>query len=368
MKWKLFVILLIMKVNRVLQVARKDGSWGIVICFLFVLMVSCNEKDYPTYSNVELREMLTIAREEGKPFCVVVNDSSYVSVVYDSLLANQFRFMKQKALFNIVNKNAGEFVWLRQLVCTNRLPITIVFSPQGRIRTILAGATKRCFKYIDLAIDNDESYMNYIYDNPFTNIGDQELISVLNEILDCKLRLDKNENIDESIVQSLSVIQYPFNFYLKMLNDIKQNNMDAAVLVAKQLWESYDMNYFQLYENVLNKARYVIDPEYRVENEPKLSIDNRRIILNDCQMGEKQFFQMEFTNTGKKVLTIHEIRSCCPCVSLVDDYPSVIEPNKKIIVKCVMEAISKGKMKKHLTILSNGVIPIENVEISMNVK
>jgi len=347
-----------------------SGQGFIMACFFFqlLLMMSCGNKGEYVCYNASFQEISRLAEKENKSFCIVACDSSYVSLVYDSLLRNQFEFLKEDAIFNMINKESEDWLWLRQLACTNRLPVTIVFSPQAKIKTILTGATKRCFKYINRAIHDDKASLDYIYDNPFMHINNQELISVLNEVLDCKFHLDRGENISEDVDKTLSVIQYPFNLYLKSVNEVKRGNVQLAIQTAQSLWNSYDISYFQLYENILNEARYIINPEYNVDKEPNLFIANDRIVLRDCLLGEKQRFQMELTNMGEKALVIHEIRSCCPCISLCTDFQSIIHPGETIKIECNMEAIAKGEMRKHLTIISNGVVPVENVEIIMNVK
>ena len=89
--------------------------------------------------------------------------------------------------------------------------------------------------------------------------------------------------------------------------------------------------------------------------------------FGEMVQGVPQTYSFEFTNTGKEVLSIENVRASCGCTSS-GWTKEPIRPGEKGYVSATYNAASTGMFNKSLTVMSNGTPNTIILRIKGNVK
>ena len=88
--------------------------------------------------------------------------------------------------------------------------------------------------------------------------------------------------------------------------------------------------------------------------------------FGELTQGVPQTYSFEFTNTGKEVLVIENVRASCGCTSS-GWTKEPIKPGEKGYVSATYNAASKGMFDKSLTVTSNGTPNVIVLRVKGNV-
>ncbi|MDR1743431.1 MAG: hypothetical protein LBR48_06370, partial [Dysgonamonadaceae bacterium] len=110
---------------------------------------------------------------------------------------------------------------------------------------------QQCISCIENALRGETECASYFYFKHYDSYGD--VFAALNDILQCKLRLDAGENIEPEISQTTDKMAYPYNLYLKFLNARKQNDNKTTKSLAAQILNFTGASYNSGYTSYTTK-------------------------------------------------------------------------------------------------------------------
>lgn len=234
----------------------------IATIYLIILSFSgCISDNVLIYQNLSFEETLSIAHKQNTPFCIIVSDNRCSSCdVLKKKLKTEYRKLIHKAVFNAVNTNQIEQEWYKEWLYTPSGPIICVFSVNGDLINIIAGANLLSMQCVEKTIDGTNTRTALYYHSPLTDtLGTDKIIPLLGKVLKCKLGVDMNEDVTDLLKETTEMVTYPFNLYLESLNLMNKGDVYNSVRVAKQL-STYSKNqYARLYfSDLLLKASEII--------------------------------------------------------------------------------------------------------------
>jgi hypothetical protein len=249
------------------------------------------------------------------------------------------------------------------------LPVTCIFdlsSDTLKLTDIIPGATHECFDAINQCVKKRiASSLRYI--NRFSQ-EKEVIIPVLGKIFRCKIGMDNHRDISREIEETLEIIQYPYNWYLKSINANKQGNDSVAVFSENKMLAFDSIEYLELYAGLYREVKAVTDKNYNVKDEPVLILDQYDVNLGNCEMNVPKAFGIRFTNTGNRPLEIKDIVLSCDCVSLKHTNKFSISPQDTVTVNFEFSAETQGDMEREVRVYSNGPVPVEKIKIAAYVK
>jgi hypothetical protein len=333
----------------------------IFITSVFVL-VSCNRHNTEILYGKSFGEMKELAAKENKPFCIVLGNADCPPCsLYIENLSNKNKQLTASSFFNIVDVSKSENEWFRQWISSAATPATCIFSSNGELKAVVSGAAAQCMDCIRSVLKGDAECSGYLYSKHFQSYNNG--IPTLNTVLQCKLRLEKGENIEPEITETLNNIVYPYNIYLKCLNAKKTGDSEQAVALAEWLLTFHDTFNLRMYGKLFTEAKYIINPDYKPENDAILAVQ-KEMHLNDCLLNVPHPFTITVKNEGSATLSIHDISTSCSCVSLKGSKQYTIEPEKSEEIAFEFTADHEGEILREITIASNAVNAIEMVTVT----
>ncbi|MDR1719985.1 MAG: DUF1573 domain-containing protein [Dysgonamonadaceae bacterium] len=337
----------------------------IALFLIAAVLGACNNGKQEIVYGKSFAETKALAAAAGKPFCIVLSrpDCPPCSDYVRTLNSDENELSKL-AVFNIVDTSKPENEWYPMWLATASWPSTCIFSPDSKLTAVVSGVAQQCISCIENVLRGETECASYFYSKHYDSYGD--VFAALNDILQCKLRLDAGENIEPEISLTTDKMAYPYNLYLKSLN--AHNNGDEATAKAsaeKQL-SFNDAFGIRLYGGIMAEAKKIIDPTYSPETDALLAVE-KQIRLVGCTWGEARPFSIEITNAGKSRLQILDIMTSCSCVSLVSGKTHSVEPGKSLKIDFEFKGDREGEVFREVSFASNGANPIETVEITATV-
>lgn len=338
----------------------------VCLTFFIISVLACRKEPTEVFYNQTIEYMKNLAGKENKLFCIVVSNTDCPPCTnYLEILGDQYRHLREKAIFNVVDVSLPENQWYRQWICSAATPTTCIFSPKGVLQAIVSGTAKQCLDCIESSIDGNTDCAGYLYSKRYQAADD--VIPALNSILECKLKMDEGDNISEEIMPSLSRIQYPYNFYLKCLAEQQNGNRKEAVYWAKELLRFDDVYYLRLYGELYSWAKQIIDPDYDPTQVAVLSVE-KELVLDGCAVNQPKLFSITVSNTGVSPLEITDISLSCSCLKLLGGKAHSIAPGKSESIEFVFTADTGGKLYREIAFVSNAGNALETVSITAIVK
>ncbi|ULB34408.1 DUF1573 domain-containing protein [Proteiniphilum propionicum] len=326
---------------------------------------ACNKVSNEIYQNVAIEEIINLAQEKRKSICLILfNDSSTIFSSYLNNMDKGILTNSDRVIFNIINVALPENKWYTQWLGADNHVITCVFSSSGVLLATITGASTYSFECINKSLNGDLSCNQFGFTPLFNMSENANKIDILNKILFCKLQYDKGMDIESDINNTLDIVQYPYNIYLKSLNLQKYKNEKEAIYLAKQLLTFDDIPYLRIYSDIFENAKYIVDNQYNPDNEAKLFIKPKEIILNNCIINQPEMLKIELFNKGNSLLNIKNIDLGCNCVRLIDTQTSfIINPNDSITLHLEFKSDKKGKIEREILFVSNAINSLEPVKI-----
>ncbi|WP_298654066.1 DUF1573 domain-containing protein [uncultured Proteiniphilum sp.] len=335
------------------------------ISVIFFAIASCNNKNAEIHYNEDIENIIRLAHDRKKSFCIVLfNDSSSISSSYLEKLEEGTLTRLSDLIFNIINVALPENKWYTQWLGVENHVVTCVFSSSGILLATITGASSYSFNCINKSLEDDLSCNEFGY-SPLFNIADNiNKMDILSKILNCKIEIDQGQDIGTEIDKTLDVVQYPYNLYLKCLNSQKHGKKEEAIYRAKQLLTFDDIPYLKIYSDLYDQVKHIIDPTYDPDNGAILSIDEKNIYFNHCIINQSKHFKIKLTNEGNSMLKIENIDIGCSCVKLKD--PSMtyfINPGDSMIISLEFTPDKIGELEREIFFVSNANNRLESIKI-----
>jgi hypothetical protein len=151
-----------------------------------VLFYACRKETSKLLYNQPIEYMKALAKKENKLFCIVISNTNCPPCTnYMEILGDQYRHLREKAIFNVVDASLPENQWYQQWICSAATPTTCIFSPNGVLQAVVSGTAKQCLDCIESSIQGNTDCAGYLYSKYYQ--ADSNVIPALNSILDCKL-------------------------------------------------------------------------------------------------------------------------------------------------------------------------------------
>lgn len=329
-----------------------------ILSFILFTFLGCSNRQKEILQNEEFRIIRQMAMDRNQNFCIVLSDTiNSTSKIYQERLESS----KIGTIFNIIDIKLSKNNWYKQWLYSNSDPITCIFTPSGKLIDIIPGASRKCFKCIEQTVKTGVTCHNLAYYNNFS-IEKEQIIQLLNEILQCKLDVERGVNIESRINRLSNSINYPYIAYLKMMNSINQNKHETAQLSAHQLLAFNNDLELEIYPELFTYAKGVINPDYDSKIEPILECETL-IHLDKCKKGVARPFEIKVFNLGKTPLKIQDIQLDCSCVSLTDDKAYTINPQESQRINFEFTASKNEETMREIILKSNGIQPIKIINI-----
>lgn len=193
---------------------------------------------------------------------------------------------------------------------------------------------------------------------------------ILNALLFIKQKIDKGEDVSHAIDSALNQSEHPYVVYLKSLNEAQQGRHESSIYWANLFLSTIEANsyYFQVYGNLIGQAKMTADPNYALDKDGELSIVEE-LSLGDCKLHEARPFGLMITNKGQSPLFIHDIVLGCTCVEFSNEKKQyTLQPMQSQTIDFVFKADVQGEIFREIMFFSNGINPVERVQITATVK
>lgn len=199
----------------------------LILTFFCVFQTSCQKQEVCVFCNLDIETMSSIAREKNQLFCCVLIDSLSDEMKLFNGFVNTNKQISDKVLFNFIEVTDSCNFWYIQWLRPVSNTVSCVFSPSGELINLINGGTYESFVALKKSIVNNDN--EYFFPNKW-NMAKDTIIPFMNEVLQCKIKYDRGEDIQRGIDNSLSVLKYPFNLGLKLANDLKKKRQNRFTI------------------------------------------------------------------------------------------------------------------------------------------
>jgi hypothetical protein len=186
---------------------------------------------------------------------------------------------------------------------------------------------------------------------------------MLNDLLECKLRLDRGEDIGPAIDRILEQTDYPYPVWLKALNAQKQGRIGEAAEAGKRLLAFDEMYHYYVYGDLFTRAKYIVNPDYDPAEDAVLTIPAEDIVLADCKVDQPRRFTFEVRNGGKFPLLVRDIQLSCSCLKLLSPARFRLEPGQASQVEAEFTPDGSGEFYRELTFFSDTSDALQRVAV-----
>jgi hypothetical protein len=327
-------------------------------------MISCKNESI-IYKDKSIEFSFEKAWEKKQKMCLVLIDAGdTISKIYMKKLETGNSHIVKDAVFNVIDITNLENRWCKEWLNSSSYPITCVFSEDKKLIAVIGGASTHTFNSIRMTLSNDASRHDFGYKSLFNSIDFNILSVFLNDVLKCKLGMDKGENCDVEINKTLDKLRYPFNVYLKYANEISQNKIDDATCTAHQLLKFQEnIQYARMYSDMFQDINRFINPHDSPDNNPELTVKPEDIILHNCTLNNSAPFQIRIRNTGRSILQIKGIDVGCSCIVSLNKHDVSINPDEENVFNFTFTPDSKGEVRRMVTFISNAINSVESVKV-----
>lgn len=357
--------------NTNMYLNMKKGLEKSILLLLYTIIIcswlfGCDGHICKIYSNRSFEDICSIANTNKEAFCIVLVDSTQ-ELSREYCLKNKEFIDTNNAFYNIIDVNIPSNGWYMKWLCPLSLPLTCVFSEDGTLIDLIPGATKETFLYTDKAI-SDKKITKYHYPNRF-KLPKYTAISLLNQVLECKMDLDQGIYIPSALSNPIDSLKYPYSFYLGIVGELMENDTVESKILAKSMMKLENPYYLELFKTEFITAKKVLNPDFEINDEPNIRLDNDIVSLSDCKVGENSPFVIPIHNDGKYPLKISKIFTSCSCLSLIDHKKEfVIAPKDSAMVRFNFKSEESGEVTRDVFITSNSINrPILYVKILANI-
>jgi hypothetical protein len=286
-----------------------------------------------------------------------------VTGIVKNQLNGEFKSLKGKAIFSIVDIYATENRWYEKWLCPVSTPLTCVFSPDGALVNLLPELTYESFAYMEKTIAEGQTDSEYYCYNRF-GMNKNEYVATMNNVLQAKRNFDAGEDIKIFIDSVAAQVKYPYSLFLKLKDAEKRRDSVSLLSACKELLSMNTPYELLRYEDEYMAAKKVLDPSFDITKEPYLEVTPAVVEIGRCSYRDRKPFFITLKNTGDKPVKISAIETSCSCVSYQGkDRPYVILPHDSIQALFEFHAEQKGNVKRACHFVSDARNPVVNVQI-----
>jgi hypothetical protein len=294
---------------------------------------------------------------------VLLDERDTISRTYVKMLETAYKNIIEDAVFNIIDLTNPENRWYKEWINSSSYPVTCVFSEEEKLISVIGGASVHSFNSIKASLE-DMQGSNFGYKSSLIGFKFNILSAFLDNVLKCKLSIDRGENCDTAINETFNVLQYPFNTYLKYKNEINQNKIDDAKNTALRLLRfKEEIQYIRVYNEMFEEIMLFLNPDYSVENNPVLTVLSENVVLHNCTLNTPVTFRITIKNTGRSMLRIKKIDVGCGCIESLNKDTVDIDTYKEYDFDFIFTPNSKGKVVRSVAFVSNATNYFEQLEI-----
>ncbi len=334
---------------------NKTQTMKKLLCIVFICLFGCMNKDFVIYKNKSFKDIHSLAEINKSPFCIILIDSmGDLSKEYIFQLEKNYKHLFDKAVFNITDINHIENEWYVKWLSPVSIPLTCVFSSDGRLVDLIPGVSKETFLYTEEAITKVES-TDFHWPNRFKT-NKKNVLPLLDNLLQQKRYIDEGLYSPLELNQLADSLNYPYSSYLKLLGELMERDTIGAQQTAQSLIELETPASLELYKDEFITAKKVLNPNFDVSKEPNIRVDSTNIYLTNCKQDVKMPFEVLVYNDGDKPLKISKIHTSCSCVEQHKYNEDIVIKSKgSFPVKFYFTPDRKGKILRDIFITSNAI-------------
>ncbi|MDR0573717.1 MAG: DUF1573 domain-containing protein [Tannerella sp.] len=344
----------------------------IFTCVLPVFMfVSCQKQTAPCIlTEQSFKEMVLKSENEQKYFCILLIDTflyKTTNLLSNRLNDDEFKYLREKAVFNMVNIYAEENRWYEKWLCPVSVPLTCVFSPDGTLLDLIPGLTYESIAYMNKAVKENRANDEYYCYNRF-QLNKRELVFAMNEVLQAKRKSDRGENAKPLIDSAVARVKYPYSLFIKLKNEDKQRdtvNMRNTFTELLSINDAYSLFH---YTEEFAAAKKMMDSAYDVSEEPFLEVLPVIVEIGNCKYRERKEFHITLKNKGKRAINISDVETSCSCVTNSGDKKYKIAAFDSICLSFGFTAEQKGEIERYCYFVSDARNAVVDVKITATVE
>lgn len=328
----------------------------------FLCFYGCKDEVIIHY-NKSFDDIRLRSKTAERLFCIVLIDSKEASSQnYIKSLNQDYLFLQSKAIYNIADINHEENLWYLKWLNPAFLPLTCVFSHDGKLIDIIPGATRETFLYSEEAIRNKVP-TDFHWPNQF-NVNKKTIIPFLNNVLKTKEQLDYGIYIPANSDQPDS-LNYPYTLYLRLAGELMQNDFVASKVTAESLLALETPAALELYKDEFITAKKVLYPDFNINAEPNIRVDSTTFSFNECIVNEKIPLVIPVYNDGEQPLEISRIYMSCSCLERADGNEEIlISAKESRMIEFYFTPETEGYVSRDIYLTSNAInMPILHINI-----
>lgn len=331
------------------------------------LFARCSESKTVIYSDEPFEEIRSNALHKESPFCLVLVDSSKdASRDYLKHLHEDYGHLTDKAIYNIIDLTKEENKWYVKWLCPISTPLACVFSSEGDLIDLIPGISKESFLYTGEALQNVK-VTDFHWPNRF-QMNKKQVIPYLDNLLKQKINLDNGIYLSTEFNQIIDSLYYPYPIYLKLIGECMENDTIGSLQTAKSMIEIETPSFLESYKSEFIMAKKVLDPNFDINTEPNIRVEETMIFLDKCEVNQKELIDINIYNDGKQPLRISKIHLSCSCLEQIGcDTNIMIDPQDYYTAKFYFTPDVGGEISRDIFITSNAInTPILHINILAN--
>ena len=182
------------------------------------------------------------------------------------------------------------------------------------------------------------------------------VIHLLNQVLKCKMDLNQGIYIPTALNNSIDSLVYPYSVYLGMVGELMDNDTIETKTLANLMMKLENPYYLELFKNEFITAKKVLNPNFKIDDEPNIRVNSEVVSLSDCAVSEDNVFVISIYNDGKYPLKVSRIFTSCSCLNLLDHTDEfVVSPNDSAMVSFNFKSEESGEVIRDVFITSNAI-------------
>ncbi|MGX5819224.1 DUF1573 domain-containing protein [Chitinophaga lutea] len=310
----------------------------------------------------EKKHLMAVVTYDGCPSCdkliQAANHEADFREVFDQYLVYRFNAMEPR------------HQWLDQWLYEKAYPITLLFTPEGKLLTVIKNGNAGKIKHLAArALHNPNDTALFRHSRTKLPFGHDTLVRTLAAGFDGYMALHnppdpaRMRNALSGIEQTLPGQAYFFNYYLlSRLSDKLGDSARARRFADSALSRKGPME-AMLYAPLRAELKFQLDTSYDQYDDPYVAISETQIDIGEVGRNQTPKATFRIRNIGKKPLLIRDMRVGCTCTSA--DWPKKpIQPGEETTVSLTYKAAKEGTFSQSAYLLTNAFNSSVHITIS----
>ncbi|MGE7776561.1 DUF1573 domain-containing protein [Chitinophaga sp. NPDC101104] len=311
---------------------------------------------------VEKKHLMAVVTYDGCPSCDKLMDAANHE--------DEFREVFEQYLVYRFNAMEPQNQWLDQWLYEKAYPITLLFTPDGTLLTIIKNGNAGKIKNLAArALINPNDTAIFRHSRTKLPFGHDTLVRTLaagfNGYMALHAQPDpaRMRNALYNIEQTLPDQGYFFNYYLlsklhdKLGDSSRARRFADSALARKGPLEA------MLYAPLRAELKFQGNASYDQYDDPYVAISETKIDIGEVNRNQSPKATFKIRNIGKKPLLIQDLRVGCTCTSA--DWPKKpILPGEETVVSLTYKAAKEGTFTQSAYLLTNAFNSSIHITIS----